>query len=295
MKLTIATCQFPTGNDIAGNLRYVLRQMRHAKEAGAHIAHFAETCLSGYAGFEVKSSRDYDWSAIDAAMQRVADESRTLGLWVIVGSAHRLTGSHKPHNSLYIINGRGKLIDRYDKMFCTGSDLQQYSPGSHMPVFTIRGVRCGVQICHDMRYQELYREYKRKNIELMFHSYYNGRMSKTRVKQQREYIGHISLNGSDNIWGVIVPPTMQTYAANNYFYISANNTSNGSSWPSFFVRPDGVITGKLRRSVAGVLVSKIDTSVKFYDASTFRNTAMKGTLHSGKLVRDRRTNARTTL
>ena len=73
MKLTIATCQFPTGNDIADNLCYVLRQMRHAKEAGAHVAHFAETCLSGYAGFEVKSSRDYDWSAIDAAMQRVAD------------------------------------------------------------------------------------------------------------------------------------------------------------------------------------------------------------------------------
>lgn len=295
MKLTVATCQFPTSADVSRNLKYILKQMRQAKDRGADVAHFSEVCLSGYAGVELASWKDHDWPAIGDAAQRILDEAADLKLWTILGCAHRLTGSRKPHNSLYIINDHGNIIDRYDKMFCTGGDLKHYSPGEHMPVFTINGIRCGTQICHDFRYQEVYREYKRRNVQLMFHSYHNGHMDRVGAKQRRNYVRHKTLNHSDNIWGVIVPPTMQTYAANNYMYISANNTASGGDWPSHFVRPDGVITGKLRRGVAGVLISKVDTDDKFYDASTFRDRAMKGVLHSGKLVKDKRSAARTAL
>jgi predicted amidohydrolase len=45
-------------------------------------------------------------------MQKVLDLARQCSLWVILGSAHRLTGRHKPHNSLYIINDHGTLVDR---------------------------------------------------------------------------------------------------------------------------------------------------------------------------------------
>ncbi len=92
--------------------------------------------------------------------------ARWLKLWVVLGSNHPLTGRHKPHNSLYLINDCGEIIDRYDKMSCTKGtdgakgDLDFYSPGSRLVVFTVQGFCCGLQICHDFRYQELYREYK---------------------------------------------------------------------------------------------------------------------------------------
>ena len=50
MKLVVATCQFPVGADARRNLGYVRRQMRTARERGAHVAHFCEGSLSGYAG-----------------------------------------------------------------------------------------------------------------------------------------------------------------------------------------------------------------------------------------------------
>ena len=290
MKLVLATCQFPVATDIRKNLGFVLRQMKTAKRRGAHLAHFSEACLSGYAGVEFKSFRRFDWELLGAATRRIMALAKELSLWVILGSTHRLTGKHKPHNSLYIISDRGRLVDRYDKMFCTGpssqksGDLKHYTPGSHFCVFTIRGIRCGVLICHDFRYDELYRVYKRRSVQLMFHSYHNAHNSPAKL---RKY----------NIWGTIVPVTMQTYAANNYIWISANNSSRpASSWPSFFVRPDGIITGRLTNNRPGVLISKIDTAAKIYDASQhWRNRALRGIYHSGKLLRDPRSDCRTSL
>ena len=40
---------------------------------------------------------------------------------MVVGSSHPLTGRRKPHNCLYVISSRGKLVERYDKRFCTGN------------------------------------------------------------------------------------------------------------------------------------------------------------------------------
>jgi deaminated glutathione amidase len=288
VKLIVATCQFAVDADIRRNTATIIRQMRTAKSKGAHVAHFPETALSGYAGRELASTDEIDWELLEASTRSVMTEAAKLGLWVITGSTHRLSRGHKPHNSLYIIDAKGALVDRYDKRFCTGDatgsigDLKHYSPGDHFALFTIRGICCGAQICHDFRYQELYREYKRRGVQVMFHSYHNGHVTKD------------ALEKSGNIHGVIVPPTMQTYAANNAMWISANNTSaRESSWPSFFVLPNGVIAGRLARNRAGVIVSEVDPRREYYDASKeWRDRAMAGVFNSGTLVDDPRSRER---
>jgi predicted amidohydrolase len=45
-------------------------------------------------------------------------------------------------------------------------------PGSHFATFVINGVRCGAQICHDYRYPELYRQYQRRGVQLMFQPFH---------------------------------------------------------------------------------------------------------------------------
>jgi predicted amidohydrolase len=80
-------------------------------------------------------------------------------------------------------------------MFCAGDrseetgDLAHYSPGSHLSVFSIRGVRCGALICHDYRYAELYREYKRRGVQLMFYSFHAGNVPPERFRAMREAVG----------------------------------------------------------------------------------------------------------
>ena len=299
MKLTIATCQFPVDRDIGRNVRYILRQMVSAKQSGAHLVHFSELALTGYAGVDFDSVDELDWDQIREATGQILAEARRRRIWVILGSTHRLSGRNKPHNSLYVIGPKGQIVDRYDKMFCTGSrtgkdaDLAHYSPGDHFVVFQIRGIRCGVLICHDFRYGELYREYKQRKVQVLFHSYHNGHLDQRSWKDAND-TGLRPLNHASNIHGIIVPPTMQAYAANNYMWISANNTSaRESSWPSFVVRPDGVITDRLQRNRAGVLVTTIDTKTAYYDAAeAWRDRAMGGIYHSGRLVRDPRSRNR---
>ena len=291
-KLTVATCQFSISGSIEENCNAILSQMRLAKSYGADVAHFSETCLGGYAGVDFDSFDGYDWNSLRRYTREVMKLAGEINLWVILGSNHQLTGDHKPHNCLYVIDDNGKIIDRYDKMFCTGNreetsgDLKHYSPGSQFTTVTIKGIKCGLQICHDMRYPELYREYYKRGVKLMFHSYYNGKRTFKNPDDPDE-----------NIWAVITEPTMQTYAAENNMWISANNTTTREScWPSFFVRPDGVVTGRLTRNRDSILISVVDTKYSFYDASkAWRLRAMYGMYHSGSLVSDERSNEKTSL
>ncbi|HLJ61434.1 MAG TPA: carbon-nitrogen hydrolase family protein [bacterium] len=305
MRIRIATCQFPVDADVRRNARYVLRQMRAAKERGARVTHFPECALSGYAGADFASYDGFDWARLAACTDPVLDLARRLRLWVVLGSTHRLTGRHKPHNSLYIVDDRGAVVDRYDKRFCAGDrsgrtgDLAHYSPGDRSSVFTVDGVRCGALICHDYRYPELYREYTRRGVHVVFHSYHAGHITPKRLTDMREYVGarFRTLNRGGTLPGITMPATMVAAAATNHVWISCSNTSaRESCWASFFVRPDGVVTGRLPLNRAGVLISTVDTREPIYDSTvSWRARAMRGVLHSGTLVNDRRSAQRTRL
>ncbi|HUQ67278.1 MAG TPA: carbon-nitrogen hydrolase family protein, partial [Flavitalea sp.] len=192
-----------------------------------------------------------------------------LNIWVLLGSIHRLTGNNKPFNSLYLINSNGIIADRYDKRFCTTGDLEYFSPGDHFVNFTINGVKCGLLICYDVRFPELYREYSKLGTQVIFQSFHNARASST------------------SIHPLIMPVTAQANAASNYFYMSLTNSCVPESWPCHFITPDGLVKNKLAKNIPGILISDIDTSVKYYDASeAFRADAIKGKLNSGNAVTD---------
>src|SRR4051794_38472265 len=150
----VPPCQFPVSADPERNGRFVLRQLGEAAAGGAHVAHFPEGGLSGYAGADFASFRGFEWETLESVTRRVMARAGELGIWAVIGSAHRLSDGRKPHNCLYIVEDRGRLVDRYDKRFCAGDasgrtgDLAHYTPGNHECCFTIRGVRCGAAICH---------------------------------------------------------------------------------------------------------------------------------------------------
>ncbi len=161
--------------------------MRLAKARAAHVAHFPEGALSGYVGSDFDTFEGFDWLALGEAIDRVLDLAGELRIWVVVGSAHRLSDGNKPHNSLYVINDAGELVDRYDKRFCSGApdgrsgELVHYTPGNHSSVWEINGVCCGALICYEYRYPELHRQCKRHGVQLMFHSFHAANATPERV------------------------------------------------------------------------------------------------------------------
>jgi len=278
-KLKVATCQFSVGANIRRNAAQMKKQIVQAKKKRADVVHFSETALSGYAGTDYKTWEGFDWDALVEETEAICELARQKKIWVILGSAHRLTGKHRPHNSLYAIGPNGKIVDRYDKCFCTGGDLKHYSPGDHLVTLNIKGVKCGLLICYDVRFPELYRAYYKKGVQCLFDSFYNARSK------------------GPGIHTTIMRVSLQAHAATNYFWISANNSSGYyQSWQSVFIQPDGVIAASLKRNQAGVMVNTVNTEMKLYDASSaFRERSIKGILHSGTLVKDKRSRNRTGL
>ena len=284
-RLVLATCQFCVYPEPERNVAATLRQLKQAKDKGAHLVHFPEACLSGYLGAELESLADVDWDAVTAALRQVMVAARRHRLWVVIGCNHRLTGRHKPHNSLYVINPEGALVDRYDKRFCTGEnarsgDLRFYSPGDRCVTFDVRGVKCGLLICHDFRYPELFRRYKQLGVHLMLGSFHNAGMTQERYDKYLIY----------------VPTTIQAAAASNYFTVSANNGTRKHAWPSFVVNAEGVVISRARPHRPAVLINTVPTEPELYDASkVWRDRSMRGILHSGTVVSDPRSRNRSAL
>jgi len=306
MPLTVATSAFPVSADVRSNLRHVRRQIRQAADAGADVVHFPECALSGYAGVDFPSYDGFDWGQLRAATESVQAAAQASGIAVVMGSSHPLTPPHKPHNCVYVIGADGALVDRYDKLFCAGpasadqGDLAHYSSGDHFCTFTLNGVTCGVLICHDYRYPELYRQYKRRGVQVMFHSYHAGNVPPDRWEAMHDATGrghHRFHGGAGTLPGITMPATMISMAANNYVWVSASNTSASQScWPSLVVRPDGVMVGRLRRNRSGLLVTRIDPGEAYYDSTiAWRDRSIDGVFHSGPRVDDPRSRDRTSL
>lgn len=278
--LSIATCQFVVEPQVEQNFAAIKRLLRSAKRRGARLVHFSEACVSGYLGSDLDSVDDLDWQAVHDAMESILRLAAELELWVVIGSNHRLSSGYRPHNSLYVIGPSGRIIDRYDKMFCTEGDLKHYSPGSSFVTFDVDDVRCGLLICHDFRYPELFREYKRRGVQLMLVSFHNSGMAKER----------------DSHYLMSVPVTLQAAAASNFFAVSATNGARRYSWPSFVVNQEGWVIDRAPRHRAASLINTIDTEAILYDASKlWRERSLVGVYHSGELITDGRSSARTTL
>ncbi len=289
--IRVATCQFSVEPRIAHNRRWTLKQIDEAADRGADVVHFSECALSGYAGVDIPNIQSLDWEELRAATEDILARAKQRKVWVLLGSTHRLTGRNKPHNCVYVINARGRIVDRYDKRFCTGAagkkltmDLSHYSPGDRFVTFRVQGVTCGVLICYDYRFPELYRHYKQLGVDVLFQSFHNARST-------------VVADPNYDIWRTIVPATMSCRAAENHMWVSANNsTTRPSRWASFSVRPDGEIVGRLQVHRPGVLLTDMPLDPNFFDApGPWREAAMNGTLHSGRLVSDPRSTDATCL
>jgi len=275
-RLRLATCQFPVSADIAANARTIRDQIREARRRGADLVQFPETALSGYAKADHATLDDLDWQLLGRETRSIADLARECGTWVVLGSTHRLSGDHKPHNSLYVIGPDGRIVDRYDKRFCTTTDLRFYTSGDRAVTFDVNGVTCGLAICHDFRYPELYRDYARRGVRLMLHSFYNTEPTDEAIRRE------------------LAPEYAQVYASMNAFFVSYTNTTRRWAWTACFVTPDGRIAATLPQHEAGVMVNDVDVNAEFEDSSrAFRGAALGGVLHSGELVDDPRSRDRT--
>lgn len=255
-KIKVATCQFAVNHVIGKNLTSIKKQIRKASEKKAGVVHFSECCLSGYGGFDFNEYHREAENQIQKGISEICEQARLYKIWVIFGTHVFEREMKKPFNSLFVINDKGEIECRYDKRLLSEFDLDWYNAGTEPGIFTWKGIKCGLLICHEWRYPELYRQYYHLGVEMLFQSWYDGNHSEEEYQSEGKNLGEV------------IPGFVRGNAANNKLWISAANTSKKqSSFPAFVVQPDGGVYGKLKRNVAGVLISEIDFEKEYMDLS----------------------------
>jgi predicted amidohydrolase len=211
--------------------------MQLAAERGSHLLHTSEVSLSGYAGTDIPSFKDYDWDLLRRETSRLRHVAKELALWLVLGSSHFLDENTAPTNCLYLIDPDGQIVDRYDKCMCTSGDQRYYSAGKRLVTHDIQGVRIGLAICYDICWPQIYMAYRDKGVTLMIHSFYN------------------ACGEGENCLDVLNVRQVPTRCADNRMWAVANNSSAPySHWGSFIARPDATIAQQLPINEPGMLV-----------------------------------------
>jgi predicted amidohydrolase len=248
--------------------------MRHARSEGAAIVHFPEGAMSGYTKGQIKSWDDVEWDALVHELRLVASLARELGLWVVVGSNHRLTPPHRPHNSLYVISAQGEVATRYDKQFCSHTEISDwYTPGQGCCVFEVEGWRFGCALCIEIQFPELFQKYGELDVDCVLFSSYS----------------EVSMFGIQ----------AQGYAASHNYWVSVSvpaQTSHALS--SRLIAPTGELQAAVPPSISGLVVNPLDVDspewkVALQYAKPWRAKARDGAIYRQRYVQDPRSEGKT--
>ncbi|MCB1958408.1 MAG: NAD+ synthase, partial [Rhodocyclaceae bacterium] len=148
-RLKIAIAQInPTVGDLAGNARRILDAAAAARAAGAQVVVTPELALCGYPPEDLLLRPDF-YRACARQLDELADAVRDVVL--VVGHPLEERGSF--YNAASVLRD-GLIVETYRKMrlpnYQVFDEKRYFDAGEEPCVFTVGGVRCGVNICADV-------------------------------------------------------------------------------------------------------------------------------------------------
>ncbi|MEU4196736.1 carbon-nitrogen hydrolase family protein [Kribbella sp. NPDC026611] len=273
--IRIGIAQPEISADARVNGKTVRAAMRKAAAARARLVQFPEGMLTGYAKEQVADWSQVDWPVVRTELERIQKLAAELRIWVVLGSAHPLTPPHRPHNSLYVISDAGELVDRYDKRFCSHTEITHfYTPGFDPVVFDVDGYRFGTAICVEINFPHLFTQYEQLGVECLLLSAYP----------------------VDPIFEL----KARAYAAINCYWVAMSLPAQTADlMPSGLITPTGTYTSQVT-GPAGLTIATIDRedptfTVPLTQARPWRATARKGTIYRTRAVQDPRSRDHTTV
>jgi predicted amidohydrolase len=266
-KLKIASCQFPVTADISKNSEFIQNFIRKASANKADIVHFPETALCGWGKWANPGFKKFDFKKLreeTTVIQKLAAQKK---IWVILGSAHRINSDFKPTNCLYVIDNHGRIVDRYDKSWLVkGDESKSFTPGDHFVIFTVSGIRCGLMICNDTNFLQMFNSYAHKKVELLFVSMGHAGFVSERWK--------INENGSSVL------------AFYYHMWIAVSNSSlKYSGLVTHLANPYGMgkVVKSLKRHSIGILYHDFKhSSFRHFIGNTLSKLHPKEIYHNGK-------------
>jgi predicted amidohydrolase len=138
--------------------------IRHAAASGAALICFPEQFATGWDPQPRKNIQDIH-GRIVSSLQEYAKEYE-IG---ILGS-FRQAYDPLPKNTAVVIGRDGRILSTYAKMhlFSSGHEDEGNTPGTDLGMFTLDSLACGVAICYDLRFPDLFRLYAQQGVQAVF-------------------------------------------------------------------------------------------------------------------------------
>ena len=136
----------------------------HASRCGAQLICFPEQFATGWDPLSGKNVQDLKGNII-TRLQVSAKTNRIA----VIGSL-REASSPCPKNTSVTIGNDGRIISTYSKihLFSPAKENEHFFPGTDISIFTLGTLKCGLAICYDLRFPELFRIYAQKGIQVVF-------------------------------------------------------------------------------------------------------------------------------
>jgi nitrilase len=176
----VAAIQMVSTRDIEANLQEARRLLQDAAGRGASVAVLPEN-------FAVLSTHQMvDCGRTEAGSEAVirsflAAQAKALGIWIVGGSlplAVRPDGSEIPNRvraSCLVFDDEGREVARYDKIHLFDAMVEDahgqyresdtFEPGDQVVTVDTPAGRLGLAICYDLRFPELFRELRAREVE----------------------------------------------------------------------------------------------------------------------------------
>ncbi len=110
-------------------------------------------------------------------MNFMASIAHRHNAWVLAGSIVESNGGPTAYNTSVLMDRRGTVVASYRKIHLFEATLDSgeivrecelWAPGAEPVMADLEGWRCGMAICYDLRFPELFRQYSAKGAHLLF-------------------------------------------------------------------------------------------------------------------------------
>jgi omega-amidase len=138
--------------------------IRHAAASGAALICFPEQFATGWDPQPRKNIQDIHGSIV-SSLQAYAKE---YGIGIL--GSFRQVHDPLPKNTAVVIGSDGRILSTYSKMhlFSYGHEDEGNTPGTDLGLFTLGSLTCGIAICYDLRFPDLFRLYAEKGVQAVF-------------------------------------------------------------------------------------------------------------------------------
>jgi len=166
MRTFRAACvQLRSSDDVEENIGAACDLIREAKAMGAEFVATPEntTLMAPDGGAKLGRSFSEDRDPALPAFRALAEE---LGIWLLIGSLAIKVSESKTANRSFLLDPKGRIAARYDKIFLFDVDLpsgEKYresntvAGGGRAITADLPWGKIGLSICYDLRFPQLYR------------------------------------------------------------------------------------------------------------------------------------------